>query len=73
MAAFEREGLNYTYLIPALQKFRESRSLKKLSFADCFYASVEESVLILDNLKMKGFGVIKKQPERKPEELLQND
>jgi hypothetical protein len=64
IGAFEREGDNYTWLIPALQKIREEKSMKRLSFADSFYASTEKCVIVLDNLKAKGFDVIKKQPER---------
>jgi len=53
------------WLIPALQKVREEKNMKRLRIPDCYYASVEKYVLILDNLKIKGFEVIKKQPERK--------
>jgi len=48
-----------------MQKLRESKGLKKLPFPDCYYASAAEYVLILDNLKEKGFEVIKKKPERR--------
>lgn len=65
IGAFEREGDNYTWFMPTLQKLRKDKNMKRLSLANCFYASTEKCILVLDNLKVKGFDVIKKQPERK--------
>ena len=63
--AFAREGKSYTWLIPSLQKFRAEKKLKPLSFPKCFYASVNDSLIILENMKAKGFEVVEKKIERK--------
>ena len=65
MKAFEQEGMAYTWLIPILQKLRKEKGLKPLAFAKCFYASAEESLLILENLKVINYEVVVKKPERK--------
>ena len=65
MKAFEQEGEAYTTLIPALQKMRQDKNLKQLAFAKCFYSSPEDFLIILENMKVQGFIVIEKKPERK--------
>ncbi len=65
MKSFEHEAQTYNYLIPKLQELRASRRLKPLAFPKCFYASVDESLLILENLKAQNFDVLRKKPERK--------
>jgi hypothetical protein len=65
MKAFEQEGQTYTWLIPNLQKMREDKNLKPLSFPKCFYASSEDSIILLENLKVQNFEVVVKKPERK--------
>ena len=61
--AFEHEGLTYSWLIPEMQKTRLKADLKPLAFPKCFYASVEDSVLVLENLKSNNFEVIDKKPD----------
>jgi hypothetical protein len=65
MKAFEQEGRAYTLLIPSFQKLRDEKQLKPLAFPKCFYASVEDSLLLLENMKRKDFEVVEKKPERK--------
>jgi hypothetical protein len=65
MKVFEQEGKTYTWLIPQLQKMREEKGLKRLAFAKCFYASAEDTLIILENLKVVNFEVVAKKPERK--------
>jgi hypothetical protein len=65
MKVFVQEGETYTWLIPKLQKMREEKGLKRLAFAKCFYASYDESLIIMENLKVVNFEVVAKKPERK--------
>jgi hypothetical protein len=55
MGAFESEVPSYSFTIPRLQELRAARNLEPLKFAKCFYASVDEEILILENLKEKDF------------------
>ena len=64
MRAFESESRTYTWLLPILDKLRAEKDLKPLSFPKCYYASVEDSLVILENLKDKGFEVVEKKTER---------
>jgi len=65
MKAFEQEGRTYTWFIPNLQKLREEKNLNLLAFPKCFYASAEDSLILLENLKVQNFEVVVKKPERK--------
>jgi hypothetical protein len=65
MKSFEQEGRAYTLLIPSFQKLRDEKHLKPLAFPKCFYASVADSLLLLENMKRKNFEVVEKKPERK--------
>jgi hypothetical protein len=65
MRAFEQEGMTYMWLIPSFQKLRKEKNLKPLAFPKCFYSSVEESLLLLENMKKQNFEVVEKKPERK--------
>ena len=65
MKAFDQECLAYTWLIPALRKLRDEKHLKPLAFARCFYASVDECLILLENLKIQNYVVVHKKPERK--------
>jgi hypothetical protein len=64
MKCFEHETQSYTYLIPKLQELRSMKSLKPLAFPKCFYASDDQGLLIMENLKAENFDVAKKKPER---------
>jgi hypothetical protein len=55
----------YTFLLPKCENLRASKGLKPLPFPKCFYASEEEELLIMENLKLQKFVVIQKKPERK--------
>ena len=72
MKAFEQEGQTYTWLIPNLQKVREEKNLKPLAFPKCFYASSEESLILLENLKVQNFEVVVKKPERELQKIFYN-
>ena len=65
MKAYEQESRAYTWLIPALQKSRDEKNLKPLAFPKCLYSSVEDSILILENMKEQNYQVVEKKPERK--------
>jgi hypothetical protein len=64
MKAFQHEARAYTWLIPEMQKVRSDRKLKPLAFPRCFYASPEDSLLVIENAKSRGFEVIEKKPQR---------
>lgn len=36
-----------------------------MAFPKCYYASVEDSILVLENLKIRNFEVIEKRPDGK--------
>ncbi len=63
--AFDQETRAYNFLIPKLQEVRTSMNLKPLAFARCFYASAENELIIMENLKIQNFQVVQKKPERK--------
>ena len=63
MKAFEQEGRSYTWLIPSFQKLRKEKHLKPLAFPKCFYSSVEDSLLLLENMKKQNYEVVEKKPE----------
>jgi len=65
MEAFNNEGDCYLWMIPKLQEMRAGKNLKPLAFPKCFYASSEESILILENMKALDFDVVPKKMERK--------
>ena len=72
MKAFEQEGQTYTWLIPNLQKVREEKNLNPLAFPKCFYASPEDSLILLENLKVQNFEVVVKKPEREYQKIFYN-
>ena len=51
MKAFDQESRVYNFLRP-------------LSFPNCLYASAEDELILMENLKAKGFRVVEKKPER---------
>ena len=65
MEAFNQEGDCYLWMIPKLQAMRAEKNLKQLAFPKCFYASSDEFILIMENMKAQGFDVIPKKMERK--------
>ena len=65
MKVFEQEARAYTWLIPEMQKTREGKKLKPLAVPKCLYASVEDQLILLDNLKDENYEVVLKKPERK--------
>ena len=62
---FNHEGDCYLWLIPKLQALRAENNLKPLAFPKCFYASSEDSILILENMKAQMYEVAQKKMERK--------
>ena len=65
MKAFDQEGAVYSFLIPTLQSVRSDKNLTPLSFAKCYYSSPQELIIILENMKVQGYTVVEKKPERK--------
>jgi hypothetical protein len=65
MKVFDQETRAYTWLIPEMQKTRKRKQLKPLTVPKCFYASVEEQLILLENLKGENYEVVLKKPERK--------
>jgi hypothetical protein len=51
--------------VTGFQKLREDLGLKPLAFAKCFYASAENELVLMENLKEQQFGVVEKKPQRK--------
>jgi hypothetical protein len=43
---------------------REAQHLKPLAFPKCFFASAQQELILLENLKVKDFQVVLKKPER---------
>ena len=64
MKAFDQESRVYNFLIPRLQKLRLEKDLRPLSFPNYLYASAEDELILMENLKAKGFRVVEKKPER---------
>ena len=64
MKAFNQESQTYNFLIPKLQRLRSELGLKPLAFAECYFASAEKELILMENLKAKGFQVVEKKPER---------
>ena len=48
-----------------MQAIRTSISKNELQFPKCFYASDEEGVIVLENLKSLGFKTVPKSPDGK--------
>ncbi len=65
MESFEHEGDCYLWFIPKLQAMRSEKNLKPLAFPKGFYASVENSIIILENMKAQNYDVVPKKVERK--------
>ena len=65
MKAFDQEGAVYSFLIPTLQRVRSDKNLTPLSFAKFHYSSPQELIIILENMKVQGYTVVEKKPERK--------
>ena len=65
MKAFDQEGAVYSFLIPTLQRVRSDKNLTPWSFAKCYYSSPQELIIILENMKVQGYTVVEKKPERK--------
>ena len=46
-----------------MQEIRRSANKEDLPFPKCVYASDEDGVIVLENLKTKGFKTVPKSPE----------
>ena len=55
----------YETLMDKMQAIRTSISKNELPFPKCFYASDEEGVIVLENLKSLGFKTVPKSPDGK--------
>jgi hypothetical protein len=55
MGAYESETFCYTFTIPRLQELRSANNLEPLAFPKCFYTSVKDEILILENCKRNNF------------------
>ena len=50
--------------LESLKSLEPLKPLKPLAFPKCFYASDDQGLLIMENLKAENFDVVKKKPER---------
>ena len=64
MKAVDHELRAYTFLIPQMQSLRKASNLKPMAFASCFYASAQQELIVLENLKSRDFQVVPKKPQR---------
>ncbi len=64
MKAVDHELRAYTFLIPQMQSLRKASNLKPMAFARCFYASAQQELIVLENLKSRDFQVVPKKPQR---------
>jgi len=67
---WKKEVVFYDTLMTRMQAIRKSIGKKELPFPKCFYASDEEGVIVLENLKTRGFKTVPKSPEGVPEDRL---
>ena len=56
---FTRECVVYGKIIPEMEEMRKTFGLPSLGFPNCFYAQPEKQVIIMENLKAKGFAMLK--------------
>ena len=57
---WRKEVAFYQNLMIEMQELRRSIGKDDLAFPKCFYASDDEGVIVLENLKTKGFRTIPK-------------
>ena len=57
---WRKEVVFYQKLMNDMQELRRSIGKDDLAFPKCFYASDDEGVIVLENLKIKGFRTIPK-------------
>jgi len=67
---WKNEVVFYDTLVNKFQEIRRSIGKEDLPFPKCFYASDEDGVIVLENLKPKGFKTVPKSAEGIPEERL---
>ena len=53
----------YDSLVEKMQEIRRSVGQEDLPFPKCFYASDKDGVIVLENLKTKGFKTVPKSAE----------
>ena len=63
MGIFDKEYQLYHVILPMLTKAREEKGLEPLSIPRSFYGHPDPGVLVMNNLKDKGFDLLKNQPE----------
>ena len=62
---WKKEVTFYDQLMKKMQAIRKSIGQNELPFPKCFYASDESGVIVLENLKSRGFKTVPKSPEGK--------
>jgi len=67
---WKKEVVFYETLMDKMQAIRTAISKNELPFPKCFYASDEEGVIVLENLKSLGFKTVPKSPDGVPEDRL---
>ncbi len=63
MEIFDKEYFLYSVIIPMANKAREEHGLKPIKVPKCLYAEGDPGILIMNNLKDKGFGLIKSRED----------
>ena len=62
---WKKEVTFYDQLMKKMQAIRKSIGQNELPFPKCFYTSDESGVIVLENLKSRGFKTVPKSPEGK--------
>ncbi len=63
MEIFEKEYLLYNDILPRLNQGRVDSNMKPVHVPTCFYSEDDPGVLVMENLKDKGFRLIKSKED----------
>lgn len=53
--AIEKECITYSKIIPGMQKILKEAGLRQLNVPACYYTSIEDGLIVMENIKLKGF------------------
>ncbi len=63
MEIFDKEYFVYSVVLPMANKTRVEHGLNPIKVPKCFYADINAGVLIMNNLKDKGLGLLKSKDD----------
>lgn len=61
MGIFDKEYLVYGVILPLLCEARQDKELEPLKVPECYFAQSDPGLLVMNNLKDKGFDLLKNQ------------